>query len=57
MAALNCGHGVGLRRRTSRLLRLARNHDDCANKKSPSITAVRVPYLALTVATPVHGMT
>ena len=37
---------------TSRLSRLARYHDACANRKSPTSTATRVPYSELTVSLP-----
>mmetsp|Transcript_28502 Transcript_28502/g.72513 ORF Transcript_28502/g.72513 Transcript_28502/m.72513 type:complete len:202 (+) Transcript_28502:1374-1979(+) len=37
---------------TSRLSRLARNHDDWAKRKSPASTATRVPYKLLMVCLP-----
>lgn len=39
---------------TSMFSRFARNHDDCANRKSPASTATRVPYLLLIVSLPVQ---
>ena len=38
---------------TSKLSKLAKNHDDWANKKSPASTATRVPYMLFTVVFPV----
>ena len=40
---------------TSRLSRLARNQEDCANKKSPASTATLVPNRVFTVIFPARS--